>query len=65
MSHFFLVKENQVKYLSRLYENKIDGQYYILGSSGKYSDIAQYSIKYDCVSIKTVLTENLDIKKEL
>jgi len=65
MSHFYLVKEEYIKYLTILYLNKIDNQYYILGSSGRYSDIAQYSSKYDCVSIKTVITENLDRTKRL
>ena len=63
--HFFLIQENQVKYLSILYMNKIDNQYYVIAESGKYSDIAQYSEKYDCVSIKTVLSENLDRLKQL
>ena len=63
--HFFLIQDHQIKYLSALYENKIDNQYYILAQSGKYSDIAQYSAKYDCVSVKTVLTGNLDESKQL
>lgn len=48
-----------------LYLNRIDNQFYVLNESGRYSDIAQYSEKYDCVSIKTVLSENLDRSKQI
>lgn len=63
--HFFLIQDYQIRFLSILYMNKIDNQYYVLAESGKYSDIAQYSEKYDCVSIKTVLTDNLDRVRQL
>jgi len=63
--HFFLIQDDQIRYLNMLYLNRIDNQFYVLNESGRYSDIAQYSEKYDCVSIKTVLSENLDRSKQI
>ena len=63
--HFFLIQDYQVKYLTMLYAHKLDNEYYVLSDNGKYADIAQYSEKYDCVSIKTVLSDNLDRNKQL
>lgn len=60
MAHFFTLNENKLDDLNILFKNKTDNQYCVLNSYGKYSDIAQYSKKYDNIKLVCVLTDNLD-----
>ena len=65
MKKFYVIPLDDVSKIKRLYSNRINHQYTVLNYYEEYSDIAQYSLKYDMVSIKTVKTSNLDTTKEL
>lgn len=65
MKKFYIIPLDDVSKIKRLYSNRINNQYIVLSYYEEYSDIAQYSLKYDMVSIKTVKTSNLDTTKEL
>lgn len=65
MKKFYIIPLNDVSKIKLLYSNRINNQYIILNYYEEYSDIAQYSLKYDMVTIKTVKTSNLDTTKEL
>lgn len=65
MKKFYIIPLNDVSKIKRLYSNRINNQYIVLNYYEEYSDIAQYSLKYDMVTIKTVKTSNLDTTKEL
>ena len=65
MKKFYVIPLDDVSKIKRLYSNRINNQYIVLNYYEEYSDIAQYSLKYDMVSIKTVKTSNLDTTKEL
>lgn len=60
MAKFFNIEEKHMPGLSRLFRDKIDSQFIILGSANGFTDIAQYSTKYQNVRVITVRTENLD-----
>jgi len=59
-SHFFFLEDNHIALLSRLFRDCVDGAYFVLSSSRDFSDIAQYSEKYQNVKVITVRTDNLD-----
>lgn len=59
-SHFFFIEDKHIAALSRLFRDAIDGAYIVLASSRDFSDIAQYSEKYQNVKVITVRTDNLD-----
>lgn len=63
--HFFCVNNSQLNSLTELLTNKIDNQFIVVQDYGDYSDIAQYSSKYDNVKFVCVKTDNLDISNRL
>ena len=65
MSHFFFIEEANMNLISDLFANRINDQYVILNQNNGYSDIVQYSEKYQNVKVVTVMTRNLDPKMAL
>lgn len=65
MAHFYSLNENRLKDINILFKNKVDNQYVVLNSYGKYCDIAQYSKKYDNVKLICVITDNLDAEMSI
>lgn len=63
--HFFYLEENRLNGLFKLFKNKQDGQYMVLNESNGYSDIAQYSEKYQNIRIISVKTDHLKKEDEL
>ena len=60
MSKFVLVQEDDLRQMKRLFENARDNEYVLLQESNGFSDIAQYSDKYQALRIVTVVSKHLD-----
>lgn len=60
MSKFVLVQEDDLKQMRRLFDNARDNEYVLLSESNGFSDIAQYSDKYQAIRIVTVVSKHLD-----
>lgn len=60
MAKFYTLEERQVKRILTLFERKFNNEYVLLADSNGFSDIAQYSEKYQNVRLCTVRSENLD-----
>lgn len=60
MAKFFVVQVEQVEKLRNLVDRKIDGEYVVLQQSNGFTDIAQFSSKYQAVRIVTVPSGRLD-----
>lgn len=65
MAKFFTVQEDQVHRIGKLFENQREGEYVVLQQSNGFSDIAQYSEKYQAVKVITVPSNRLDWAKRL
>lgn len=65
MSHFFLIEEDQISDLVKLFDHKYDGEYTVLARSRGFADIAQYCEKYGTLRIITVPADKLKKEKEL
>lgn len=65
MSHFFLIEEEHISGIQRLFQDKLDGEYFVLARSGRFTDIAQYVDKFADVKIITVPADKLDRSREL
>ena len=65
MTKFFNLEEEHVKKIYALTKLKNDNQYVVLQHGHRFSDIAQWSDKYQNVRIITVPTEKLDRRLEL
>ena len=65
MSHFFFIEDYQIASLEKLILRKNDGEYIVLASSNGFSDIAQYTDKFQDLKIIAVPSRKLDPKKEL
>lgn len=55
----FLLNEEHLDKLYRLFDKKIDNDYVILSSNAVFTDIAQYCEKYQNVKFITVPTDRL------
>lgn len=62
MSKFFYIEEELIKSVNLLFRNKFDGQFVILSKGARFSDIAQWSDKYNNVRIVTVPNDKLDFR---
>lgn len=63
--HFFFLEQLDLIKCKQLLDESIDGLYFILSKNEKYSDIVQYSKKYDNLRVITVYSDNLDKNLEL
>ena len=59
MAKFFTLEEKQVQNIMKLFERKFNNEYVLIQSSNGFTDIAQYSDKYQNVRLCTVKSENL------
>lgn len=64
-SHFFFIEENHLPYILKLFSHKNNGEYVVLNESNGFSDIAQYSEKYENIRVITVPTNKLNVSDRL
>lgn len=60
MSKFFNLEAEHVNSINKLVQNKRNNEYVVLQESNGFTDIAQWSDKYQNVRIITVRSANLD-----
>lgn len=60
MAHMFFLEEQKIRLLQRLVLEKIDGSYIVLQRGSDFSDIAQWSDKYQNIKFVCVRTDRLD-----
>lgn len=60
MAHMFFLEEQKIRLLQRLVKERIDGSYILLQKGHEFSDIAQWSDKYQNVKLVCVRTSQLD-----
>lgn len=65
MAKFFNIEEDVLVGINRLMQVKHDGMFVVLQQSNGFTDIAQYSDKYQNIRIVTVPTDRLDESKRL
>lgn len=65
MAKFFNLEESAITGINRLWQRKYNNEYVVLGQANGFTDIAQYSDKYQNIRIVTVRTENLDLSSRL
>lgn len=59
MAHIFAITESQLLKVNKLARDKFDGEFTILSKGDVFSDIAQWSEKYQNVKVVTVPTDKL------
>lgn len=64
-SHFFFIEENHLKGITELMRRKNDDEYIVIANSKGYSDIIQYSAKFQNLKVITCKSENLNRNNEL
>lgn len=62
MQHIFAIQEKDLPKVKLLFSHKFDGEYFVLTQSNGFSDIAQWSDKYQNIKILTVPTDRLNRK---
>ena len=62
MQHIFAVTENQLVAINKLARDKFDGEFTFLTHGETFSDIAQWSEKYQNIKILTVPTKKLNLR---
>lgn len=60
MAKFFNLEAEHINSINRLVANRRDNEYVVLAESNGFTDIAQWSDKYQNVRIVTVRSCNLD-----
>lgn len=60
MQHIFAITESQLKKVNIIASHKFDGEFTVLSRGETFSDIAQWSDKYQNVKILTVPTQKLN-----
>lgn len=65
MAKFFNLEAEHINSINRLIQNKRDNEYVVLSEANGFTDIAQWSDKYQNVRIVTVRSVNLDWKYRL
>lgn len=65
MAKFFTIQSDQIRQIEKLIHNARDNEYVVLQQSNGFSDIAQWSDKYQCVKVITVPTDRLDWTQRL
>lgn len=59
MAHFIFLTEDQVNDIKTLFKNRFNNEYIVLNEGNGFSDIAQFSEKYDNVRLVTVRNDKL------
>lgn len=62
---YFVIDETACKYIYKLLKDKIDMQYIRLNTGNGFSDIVQYSEKYQSCRVITVRNDKLNTDNEL
>lgn len=60
MAKFFNIEEEALVSMNQLMRNKRDNEYVVLNSANGFTDIAQYSSKYQNLHLVTVRSDALD-----
>lgn len=65
MQHIYGIEESHLNKIEKLFDDKLDGEYFCISEGPVFSEICQWSDKYQNVKILTVPTEKLDYRKRL